>query len=242
MTKDHGNGSARRARRGMADSIVPIRLVANLSDRRLQSSAFKIEVMLSGVPSRAKAEDGTESKHPVAAPQASGCPSCIPRDPSTARRPPPSPRRRLLRMTALSSHNRTGTDSMSAEHRSVVQKSVQFTGKVHSIHPDARSIVADARSIHPEVRSIHPDVHSNPTDARSIVPDARSIHADGHSGPPASHSAVSDGRSIHAAVHSAHAELDSGVPDARSDDAATHSAAGNFHQTSPATRQTNPRT
>ena len=31
--------------------------------------------------------DGTESKYPVAAPQASGRPSCIPRDPSTARRP-----------------------------------------------------------------------------------------------------------------------------------------------------------
>ena len=31
--------------------------------------------------------DGTESKHPVRAPLASGRPSCLPRDPSTARRP-----------------------------------------------------------------------------------------------------------------------------------------------------------
>jgi hypothetical protein len=186
MRKDHGNGSARRARN------TGFRACAR--DRRGRLPACRCTPAIQG---------GLEARQPF---PGTGSEACVP--PSRA-------------VVAALSNNRTGMDSMPAAHRSAVL--------------EARSIHPEARSIHPEARSIHPEV-------RSIVADARSIHTDGHLGHPAVRSAVSDGRSIHPAVHSANPERDSGVPDARSGDATTHSAAGNFHQTSPAPHQTNPRT
>ena len=61
----------------------------------------KIGVMLSGVPSRAQAADGTESKHPVGAVRVSGRLHSIPRDPSLRVGPPPCHADAAFRMTSV---------------------------------------------------------------------------------------------------------------------------------------------
>ena len=59
------------------------------------------EVMLSGVPSRAQAADGTESKHPVQAVPVSGRHLSIPRDPSLRVGTPLSHTDAAFRMTSV---------------------------------------------------------------------------------------------------------------------------------------------
>ena len=67
----------------------------------LSGGVTKARVMLSGVPSRAQAADGSEPKHPVGALRVFGHRHSIPRDPSLRVGPPPCRADAAFRMTSV---------------------------------------------------------------------------------------------------------------------------------------------